>query len=129
MIVCALCTKKIQKRRSIIVGKKKQLAQFLALWQSSEQIKIIGKLLLRKLQNCVMRSHTFSSPEPPVPLSRRGLRTRERRPLGPRAQPPAAKRTRRLWGREWFAYCCRQAVRGWGEGRGPFPPPPPPPRH
>ena len=41
---------------------------------------------------------SFSSPEPPVPLSRRGLRTRERRPLGPRAQPPAAKRTRRLRG-------------------------------
>ena len=47
------------------------------------------------------RRKTFSSPEPRVPLSRRGLCTRVRRPTGPPAQPPAAKRTRRVWGREW----------------------------
>ena len=55
-------------------------------------------IALRDLDNLVPRSllfpsprATFSSPEPPVPL------------LGPRAQPPAVKRTRRLWGRECWS--------------------------
>ena len=47
-------------------------------------------------------TRSFSSPEPPVSVSRRGLRRRESRQTGPRAQPPVARRARRLWGQEWF---------------------------
>ena len=60
-------------------------------------------------------THPFSSPEPPVPVSRRGLGTRVG-PTGPCAQPPAAKRARRLWGQEWLSAAIGTQVITYEEG-------------